>query len=223
MFLTPSLVCPRTLAGKHVGVAWDATVRCIKVLDDFGNGKVGYILAGATQVLRDVEEEKLDKVVVNLSLGGGTDPSLNAAVASLTAKGVFVVVAAGNAAANAKTWSPASAATAITVAATDRRDQRASGYSNYGTVVDVYAPGSDITSAYWDGTDRYAVLSGTSMAAPHVAGAVACLIAERESTARCPNSDVLKTLLYDRFPLKVRQNGGARPFVHLNPKAPQSC
>jgi len=116
-----------------------------------------------------------------MSLGGSKSSSLNSAVAGAVAKGVTVVVAAGNNNANACNYSPASAPSAITVAATTSADARAS-YSNYGSCVDIFAPGSSITSAWYNGTTATNTISGTSMATPHVAGSAA-LVLQQNPTA----------------------------------------
>jgi oryzin len=110
-----------------------------------------------------------------MSLGGSYSSALNSAVSSAISSGLTFVVAAGNDNANAANYSPASVSAAITVGATTSSDSRAS-YSNYGSVLDVFAPGSSITSSYIGSNYATASLSGTSMAAPHVAGLAAYLL-----------------------------------------------
>ncbi len=110
--------------------------------------------------------------VANLSIGGGFSSSLNSAIDRAVADGISMVVAAGNSNANACSYSPSSAASAITVAASNLTDARAS-FSNWGTCVDLFAPGQSITSAGISSPTAIASMSGTSMAAPHVAGVVA--------------------------------------------------
>jgi subtilisin family serine protease len=105
-------------------------------------------------------------------LGGGVSAALNAAVASAVAKGLVVVVAAGNNGTDACSASPASEPTAITVGASTSSDTKAS-YSNYGACVDIFAPGSSITSAWHSSTTASATMSGTSMASPAVVGVAA--------------------------------------------------
>jgi len=107
-----------------------------------------------------------------MSLGGGYQQSANDAVTASINSGVVYAVAAGNSNANACNYSPASTPAAITVGATEINDARAS-YSNYGTCLDIFAPGTNITSDWYTSDTATAVLSGTSMASPHVAGVAA--------------------------------------------------
>lgn len=110
-----------------------------------------------------------------MSLGGGINAALDAAVASAVANSVTVVVAAGNSNTNACNQSPARAPAAITVAASDSSDTRAS-FSNFGSCVDLFAPGVGTTSAWYTSDTATNTISGTSMASPHVAGAAALVI-----------------------------------------------
>lgn len=155
-----------TIGGTTYGVAKSAALRGVRVLDCGGAGSVSATIAGVDWV----RAHHVKPAVANLSLSGGYSPALNAAVQSLSGAGVFVSVSAGNAAADACAGSPASASGVYAVAASDRSDAAAS-FSNHGACVDAYAPGVDIRSAWPGGGSRD--LSGTSMAAPHVAGVVA--------------------------------------------------
>lgn len=136
------------------------------MLDCNGSGTFSGVIAGVDWVTRNHG----NPAVANMSLGGGFSASVNDAVTAMTRSGVFTAVAAGNSNANACNSSPASAANVTTVAASNRSDFKAS-FSNHGRCVEVYAPGVDIRSTWLSGTTR--VLSGTSMASPHVAGAAA--------------------------------------------------
>jgi subtilisin family serine protease len=144
------------------GVAKGIQLRGVRVLNCSGSGTVSGIIAGVDWVRLN----RTNPAVANLSLGGGFSSSLNTAVTNLSNSGVFVAVAAGNENQDACNVSPASAPAVTTVAASTITDARAS-YSNYGSCVDLYAPGSDITSTWLNGGTR--TLSGTSMASPHVA------------------------------------------------------
>ena len=156
------------VGGNTWGVAKGVKLVPVRVMDCAGAGSVSSVIAG----LEWAANTNLRPAVVNLSLGSGTSVALNAAVAAAVAKGLVVVVAAGNSAVDACTTSPASEPTAITVGATTSADTKAS-YSNYGACVDIFAPGSSITSAGYTSTNASATMSGTSMASPAVAGVAA--------------------------------------------------
>jgi subtilisin family serine protease len=158
-----------TVGGSTYGVAKAALLRGVRVLNCSGSGSISGIVAGVDWV----RANHIKPAVANMSLGGGASSSLDTAVQNLSNAGVFVAVAAGNSNANACNYSPARAAynTAIAgVAASDRNDYKAS-FSNYGSCVDLYAPGVSITSAWiGSGTTETNTISGTSMASPHVCG-----------------------------------------------------
>jgi subtilisin family serine protease len=118
----------------------------VKVLDDSGSGSYSGIISGLDFVAQDAASRSCPNgVVANMSLGGGYSAALNQAAAALVSRGVFLAVAAGNDNANAGNYSPASATSACTVGASDESDGR-SYFSNYGSVVDIFAPGSNIRS-----------------------------------------------------------------------------
>ena len=118
--------------------------------------------------------------VANMSLGGGSSQTLDEAVQAVVARGIPVVVAAGNSNADACSGSPNRVPEAVTVGATDNRDRRSS-FSNHGSCVDIMAPGTDITAAWYTGDTDTNTISGTSMASPHVAGAVALMLGQNPS------------------------------------------
>lgn len=163
-----------TVGGKTYGVAKKTYLRGVRVLDCGGSGSTSGIISAVDWV----RTNRLNPAVANMSLGGGYSSTLNSAVNNLANSGVFVAVAAGNSNADACNYSPASASAAFTVAASTKTDYKAS-YSNYGTCVELYAPGSAIKSAWiGSGTTETNNISGTSMASPHVAG-VSALIKHR--------------------------------------------
>lgn len=177
--------CAGTIGGTRYGVAKAVTLVPVKVCNSQGSCNNNDIIAGISWAVNFPNVANAKKVI-SLSLGGGYSPALNTAVANAVSAGVTVVVAAGNEGGkNACNYSPASSATAITVGATDNRDRVAS-YSNLGPCVDIFAPGSSITSAYHSSTTSTAVLSGTSMATPHVAGVAARIL----STTACTGSAI---------------------------------
>ncbi|MET7308003.1 S8 family peptidase [Streptomyces sp. NPDC005134] len=161
-----------TIAGATFGVAKKAKIVAVRVLDDSGSGTTEQVVAGIDWVTAHHEGPS----VANMSLGGSADPALDAAVQKAIVSGVTFAVAAGNESADASEGSPARVPEAITVASSTVEDEQSS-FSNYGPVVDIYAPGSDITSSWNDSDDATNTISGTSMATPHVVGAAAVYLA----------------------------------------------
>jgi len=157
-----------TIGGSTYGVAKSALLRGVRVLDCNGSGSTSGVIAGVDWVTNN----HINPAVANMSLGGGASSSLDTAVNNLANSGVPIAVAAGNSNTDACTQSPARAANAITVGSTTQSDARSS-FSNFGTCLDIFAPGSGILSAYATSDTATATLSGTSMASPHVAGVAA--------------------------------------------------
>jgi subtilisin family serine protease len=160
-----------TVGGTTYGVAKGVNLVPVRVLDCRGSGSWSGVVAGMDWVAG----EAVGPSVANMSLGGGASTSIDQAVARMTGADVTTVVAAGNEDQNACNVSPARAASALTVGATDRNDVRAS-FSNFGRCVDIFAPGVGITSAWHQSDTQTNTISGTSMAAPHVAGAAALVL-----------------------------------------------
>ncbi|OXM44190.1 S8 family peptidase [Amycolatopsis alba] len=157
-----------TIGGTEHGLAKGVKIVGVRVLDANGSGTTEGVVAGVDWVAANAKAPS----VANMSLGGGADDALDEAVKGAIGKGVTFALAAGNESSDAGTTSPARVKEAITVAASDKTDKQAS-FSNYGSVVDLYAPGVDITSSWGTGDDATNTISGTSMASPHVAGAAA--------------------------------------------------
>ncbi|KAI0850406.1 subtilisin-like protein [Daldinia vernicosa] len=164
-----------TIGSKTYGVAKKTKLYAVKVLDSSGSGSTSGVIAGMNYVTSDVKTRSCPAgAVANMSLGGGASSSINSAAKAMINAGVFLAVAAGNDNQNAANSSPASEPSVCTVGATTSSDARAS-YSNYGSVVDIFAPGSSILSTWNNGNTN--TISGTSMATPHITGLGAYLLA----------------------------------------------
>ncbi|NBE53898.1 S8 family serine peptidase [Streptomyces sp. YC537] len=175
-----------TVAGTTYGVAKKAKIVGVRVLNNQGSGTTAGVVAGIDWVTKNA----VKPAVANMSLGGGADATLDTAVRNSIASGVTYSLAAGNESTDASTRSPARVTEGITVGATTNTDAKAS-YSNFGNVLDIFAPGSSITSA-WKNTDKATnTISGTSMAAPHVAGAAAVYLAGNASATPAQVRDAL--------------------------------
>ncbi|MEU0160272.1 S8 family peptidase [Streptomyces sp. NPDC006261] len=161
-----------TIAGAAHGVAKKAKIVGVRVLDDNGSGTTEQVIAGIDWVAANASGPS----VANMSLGGGADPALDAAVQKAIAAGITFGVAAGNESSDAGQGSPSRVPEAITVASSTEADEQSS-FSNFGPVVDIYAPGSDITSTWNDSDTGTNTISGTSMSTPHVVGAAAVYLA----------------------------------------------
>jgi hypothetical protein len=170
--------CAGTVAGRLYGVNKDVTVVAVRVLGASGSGTTAGVIAGVDYVAKNGAGKK---AVGSMSLGGGKSAASNAAVNAAVDAGVTMVVAAGNSAMDACSFSPASAEKAITVACSDNTDAMCY-FSNYGSCTNIIAPGMSITSAWIGSKESDNTISGTSMSCPHVAGAAAHILELSEKT-----------------------------------------
>ncbi|WP_030473604.1 S8 family peptidase [Lentzea aerocolonigenes] len=202
-----------TIAGSQYGVAKAAKIVAVRVLDNNGSGTLAGVAAGIDWVGANA----VKPAVANMSLGGSSNATLDTATRNAIAKGVTFAVAAGNSNANASGFSPARVAEAITVGATTNTDARAS-YSNYGSILDIFAPGSNITSAWNTSDSATNTISGTSMATPHVAGAAARYLSTNKTATP---AQVASYLIGQSTPSKVTSPGTGSPnrLLYLAPTA----
>lgn len=204
------------IGGKTYGVAKGCKIIAVKVLDKNGLGTMSGILQGLQWAVNDAKKRGITKkAVINASIGGSYTEIGNDAVKAATKLGITCVTSAGNEADDAANYSPSSAPSAITVGSIDSAGYR-SIWSNYGALVDIFAPGSDILSAGHLGDTDSLYMSGTSMAAPHVAGLAAYFMAKeglRGSTA------VTNRIIAAAYPVvglamgspeRVAYNGGSK-------------
>lgn len=175
-----------TAAGTTWGVAKKATIHAMRVLNCQGSGTTSGVIAGIDWVANN----HLNPAVANMSLGGGASTSLDNAVKNAIGTGVTFVVAAGNDNANACNSSPSRVPEAITVGATTNSDVVAS-YSNRGSCLDIFAPGSNVVSANYSNNTGSSTLSGTSMATPHVTGAIALYLGANSNRTPAQLRDTL--------------------------------
>ena len=203
-----------------VGTAPNVNLIAVKVLDRTGSGSYSNVIAGVNYVAQWKTANPTFKGVVNMSLGGGVSQPLDTSIQNLINNyGITVVVAAGNESQNAENSSPARTPEAITVGAYNDRNNILASFSNFGSKVDLQAPGVDIRSCWL--RNGYKVLSGTSMAAPMVAGAVVDMIANSAYSAYTP-VQIRDKLVADATPLApVCYNGvvGSNPRITLNTAA----
>ncbi|USP76620.1 uncharacterized protein yc1106_03894 [Curvularia clavata] len=188
--------CSGTAAGKTFGVAKKANIIGVKVLGADGSGSNSGVLQGIAWAVNDATEKgHINRTVLSMSLGGQFSRTTNAAIKSAVQAGAFIAAAAGNEGEDASNSSPASAPEACTVGATNERDLKSS-FSNFGRLVDIFAPGEKIKSAWIGSTTATNTISGTSMACPHIAGLAAYLISvegPRSPTDLCKRIQELAT------------------------------
>lgn len=200
-----------TAAGTVYGVAKKATIHPVRVLGCAGSGATSSILSAVDWVTANAQKP----AVANMSLGGGNDAALDQAVRNSIASGITYAIAAGNDSSDACSGSPNRVGEAITVGSTDSSDAMSS-FSNSGTCIDIFAPGSDITSASASNNTGTAVLSGTSMASPHVAGAAALYLGAHGTATP---AQVRDALVGDASLGKISSLGANSPnaLLYVNP------
>lgn len=208
--------CAGTIGGKTYGIAKACEIVAVKVLSDQGSGSFAGIIEGIEWAAKDAQK----KGIANLSLGGGYSLAINRAVDAAVGEGLIMVNAAGNDNRDSCNYSPASAEEGVCVGATQQvnrrgvqRDQRSS-FSNWGKCNDIFAPGSGIIAAWTGADDAFNTISGTSMAAPHVAGMLAVL---REMNPSASPED-LKKLMIEEAEEGVVSDSKDSPNKFLNLK-----
>ncbi|KAF8318562.1 peptidase S8/S53 domain-containing protein [Cantharellus anzutake] len=181
-----------TAVGTTYGVATSARIVAIKVLSDQGSGSYSDIISGVNFAYNQFRTTRAPSIAT-MSLGGPLSTALNSAVNNAIAGGLHFTIAAGNSAVDARNTSPASVIEANTIGAIDGSTNRIASFSNYGSIIDVFAPGVNILSAWIGSTTATARLSGTSMATPYVAGVLALALSEYGQVSPAGLSNALKT------------------------------
>jgi subtilisin family serine protease len=181
-----------TIGGRTYGVAKGVSLIAVRVLSCSGSGSTSGVIAGINWVTNQKRANPSIPMVANMSLGGGASSALDTAVRNSINYGVTYAIAAGNSNANACNYSPARVAAALTVGATASNDARAS-FSNYGSCLDLFAPGVSIRSAWYTSNSAVATLNGTSMATPHVAGVAALYLQGNRSASPATVANALIT------------------------------
>ncbi|KAI0007489.1 subtilisin-like protein [Xylariaceae sp. FL0662B] len=205
-----------TVGGNTVGVDNSTTLIAVKVLDANSTGSWSGLISGIQWAVNDAQQQgSIARSVINMSIGGPKYQALNDCIKNAVAAGMTIVTAASNYGADACTYSPASAPEAITVAATDETDTRPD-WSNWGTCVDIFAPGNNIYSAWKDSDSAYLTLSGTSMASPHVAGLTTYLMSREQLSTP---ASVVNRMLQLGTSGKVKNAKGSPNLITFNGNA----
>jgi subtilisin family serine protease len=205
-----------TTGGGAYGVAKGVALVAVKVLNCSGSGTTAQVVGGINFVTSDHDPGEL--AIANMSLGGGVDTAIDNAVTASIADGVTYAIAAGNSNANACNFSPARVPAAITLGASDINDARAS-FSNFGTCLDLFAPGVNITSAWATSDTATNTISGTSMASPHAAGAAALILSANPGFTP---QQVRDAMVAAAVPNKITSPGTGSPnlLLQVGPAAP---
>lgn len=211
-----------TVGGATYGVAKGVSLVAVKVADCRGEARLSAITSGVDWLVKDSLKSPATPAVANMSLGGSYSFALNRAVTRAIAAGITFTVAAGNSAEDACTGSPSGIREALTVGATDVEDRRPT-FSNYGSCVDLSAPGVAVVSTWKGSATATARASGTSMAAPHAAGVAALVLAEGLAAGgpRKTPAQVAETLLRNAVPDRITGlPAGTRNLLLHVPAAP---
>jgi subtilisin family serine protease len=209
-----------TIGGLNYGVAKDVTLVAVRVLDANGSGTNSGVIAGIDWAIADHVAGQ--PAVANMSLGGGASSALDLAVERAITDGIVMCVAAGNNSLDAGRYSPARVKNAITVGATGRFTTTSTSYdaiasySNYGSVVDIFAPGTSINSAYIGDNNAIRALSGTSMATPHVTGVVAQYLSGNTSKTPAEVQTYIKTVATPRKVTGIKSTTTTTSLLYTN-------
>jgi subtilisin family serine protease len=202
--------CSGTVGGTTWGVAKRATLVGVKVLGRLGSGSLANVAAGVEWAADQHASTPGARSVASMSLGGSASTVMDQAVLAAIAQGLPVVAASGNSNADGCTFSPARVAT-LSVNAADSSDRRAS-FSNFGTCTHIFAPGVDVTSSWIGSSTATNTISGTSMACPHVAGAVAVVLGR---DGPLTPAQVKSTILANATPNIIPNPGAGSPNNNL--------
>lgn len=214
-----------TIGGTTYGVAKKVSLYAVKVLNASGSGTNSGVISGMNYVTTDSQSRSCPNgVVANMSLGGSKSTAVNTAAANMVSAGVFLAVAAGNDGANAASYSPASESTACTVGATTSADALAS-YSNFGALVDILAPGSNVLSSWIGSNSATNTISGTSMATPHITGLGAYYLALSGAKTPAALCAYVSTQNILKKSTRVQSNVFVRPTdpEHFHQEQDQRC